>query len=119
MSGAMNDDILIWGPALNRVYSTKIGTIDWKQHSIRKLDKDASRVFLLCYGSVGKLKMWRLFKRSIVDRWSSLSDGLLKINVDVAWNNDKRHVMVGIVIRDHEGLVRASFACKVVGKFDA
>lgn len=42
-----------------------------------------------------------------------------KINVDVEWNAQTKVASSGAIVRDHEGMVLADYACSITEAFDA
>ncbi|KAK8977419.1 hypothetical protein V6N11_049548 [Hibiscus sabdariffa] len=56
---------------------------------------------------------------SATQRWSKPEEGVVKINVDGAWVQERRLAAIGVVVRDHHGMVIDARASKVEGSHTA
>ncbi|MBA0854305.1 hypothetical protein Goshw_028875 [Gossypium schwendimanii] len=58
-------------------------------------------------------------RRLTVVRWTPPYEDEVKINVDVALNEEMRFAFCGVIVRDHEGMVLVGFSYSFTKAFDA
>ncbi|XP_016724922.1 uncharacterized protein [Gossypium hirsutum] len=58
-------------------------------------------------------------RRLTVVRWTPPYEDEVKINVDVALNEEMRFAFCGVIVRDHEGMVIVGFSYSFTKAFDA